>query len=195
MKVIGLTGGVGSGKSTVAAIMEKNFSCGIIIADEAGRECMKKGQDCYYKITELFGTGVLAGNGEIDRNRLSSLVFRSKDRLERLNAIVHPSVHAVVAEKIRNAREEDKYKYLVIESAILFEAGYETICDEVWFVSAAESVRRERLRSDRGYTDDKINAIMENQMSEAEYRNKCRRIIENNETAQAILDQLEFLLV
>lgn len=195
IKIIGLTGGIGSGKSTVARIMKDKYNSYLIIADDLGHVCMKQGQDCYSRIVEYFGTEILDRNGDIDRDKLSRIVFKDEQALTALNSIIHPCVQALVMEEINRVRREGSCSRIIVESAILIEAGYESVCDEVWYVYAPEAVRRERLRAGRGYTEDKTDRIMRQQLSDGEFRRKCTKVINNSGNTENIMEELEVLLV
>ena len=195
IKIIGLTGGIGSGKSTVARIMKDKYNSYLIIADDLGHICMKQGQDCYRRIAEYFGADVLGRDGEIDRDKLSKIVFNDGQALEALNSIIHPCVQALVMEEINRVRREGSFSCIIVESAILIEAGYESVCDEIWYVYAPEAIRRERLRAGRGYTEDKIDRIMRQQLSDGEFRKKCTKVINNSGNTENIMEELEVLLV
>lgn len=194
MKIIGLTGGIGSGKSTVGQIMVDYFGVTLLMTDEIGRLCMEKGQACYFQIVELFGEEILTKEKELDRQKLSSLVFADAKKLQQLNAMVHPCVKAYILEEIKKAQKED-IKYLVIESAILIEAGYEDICEEYWYVSTSKEQRSRRLKESRGYSDYKIEAIIKNQKSEEFFMERCDKIIHNDGSLEEVRAQLENILV
>lgn len=173
MYVIGLTGGVGSGKTVAADILAGIADAEVLIADELGHRVMKKGEPGYQKIAACFGSGILDENGEISRNKLSSLVFSEETALTKLNGIIHPAVKAYLEEYIGERRE--KAGYLVLETALMFETGCDLLCDEVWYIYVPSAIRRERLASGRGYSEQKSNGIMRKQFSEEEFfrRSDC----------------------
>jgi dephospho-CoA kinase len=195
IKIIGLTGGVGSGKSTVANMMQKDFQARVIIADEIGYMAMKPGETSYQEIVSNFGTGILEENQEINRQKLADIVFQNDEKLKLLNSIIHPFVHNYVLRVIEDVKQNKSANYIVVESAILIEAGYQGICDEIWHVAVDDQIRRERLKQNRGYTEEKINAIVKKQMAESEYNKYATRIIYNNGDVDGIYKQLELLLV
>ncbi len=197
MKVIGITGGVGAGKSTVLEIIREYANCYILIADEAAHEVEKKGQPCYHELISLLGDGVLAEDGEIDRKQMAQRIFESggEDLLKKVNAIVHPRVKEYILNLIDEYRKQDKVDYFFIEAALLIEDGYKAICDELWYIYASEEVRRLRLKESRGYSDGKIRDIMKSQNDEATFRKYCDRIIVNDgdmdETRKSIIELLQ----
>ena len=182
MKIIGITGGVGAGKSTVLDIIRESCSCYILIADKAAHEVERKGQPCYAELVELLGSGILTEDGEIDKRKMAAAIFSgdSKDTLNKVNSIVHPRVKEYVLKLIDDHRKAQDTEWFFIEAALLIEDGYKAICDELWYVYADEEVRAERLRRTRGYSEEKIRDIMRNQSSEEVFRKNCNVVIENN---------------
>lgn len=195
MKVIGITGGVGCGKSMVLDLIKDNFNAYIIKADDVGRNILDKDTPGYKKVVELFGEELLDENGLINRNKLADIVFHNKNKLMVLNSIVHPLVKKTIVEKMAHVRCEGQYDYFIIEAALLLEDHYEVFCDEIWYIYADEEKRIERLKKSRGYSDEKINGIMRNQLSEDEFREKCNHIIDNSKSAEETLEQLKKRLV
>lgn len=200
MKVIGLTGGVGSGKTTVADILKTQFHAHLIITDDVARKLSEKGEKSYRKIVEYFGSGILKEDGQIDRSKLATIVFHDKEKLEKLNSLTHPYVKEYVINEIDRIRKEncgqtEKIPYIVIETALLIDAGYRDLCDEVWYVAVSEQVRRERLMSKRGYSHQKIDSILKNQMSDREFSDNCDKILYNNGNIDNLKKEIEFLLV
>lgn len=188
MYVIGLTGGVGSGKTRAAAFLANELKAKLLIADELGHVAMEPGTEGYRQIVEAFGNSVLGQGGEIHRGRLSELVFENEERLKRLNQIIHPAVLKYLQEYIKEQR--DKNGYLVLETAIMFETGCDRLCDEIWLVEVSKEKRRERLARDRGYSENKSDAIMSKQLSLKEFRDRCDVIIENNGTLDELGERL-----
>ena len=180
MKTIGITGGVGAGKSTVLGFLETDFQAVVCEADKVAHKLQEPGEVCYEEIIEKFGCGILDGDGKIDRKKLGNIVFADEKKLQRLNRIVHPRVK----EYIRKKKEEEKEagtRIFVVEAALLIEDHYEEICDELWYIHTSDEVRRKRLKESRGYTDERIDGIMKNQKSEEQFRNACSVVIENGE--------------
>lgn len=179
MKIIGITGGVGSGKSRVLSYMDEKYQATICQADHVAWEIQKPGQDCYQKIVDEFGTSVLNEDKTINRKALGQIVFHNEARLHVLNAIMHPAVK----EAIKNVIIEEKQKgtkLFVLEAALLIEEHYDEICDELWYIYTDEQIRRYRLKESRQYSDEKIDAIMRTQLPEEIFREKCQRVIENS---------------
>ena len=193
MKVIGITGGVGCGKSAVLAFLETEYAAVVTQLDEVAKQLQKRGQECFEQIVAQFGTDILRDDGELDRNRLAETVFQDSERLLKLNAIVHPKVKAWVKEDIEQKRRDGVDLY-VIEAALLPTAGYESICDEMWYIYAEEPVRRRRLKESRGYTDEKITQMIASQPTERMFRESCDHVIENSGILENTKEQIGELL-
>ena len=194
MRIIGLTGNVGCGKSTVGRIMKDNFLLKLVMTDELGHLAMQKGTTSYSRIVSAFGEDILTSDGEIDRTILGKIVFENGNKLKDLNQIIHPWVKKKLQEDIEYEKNNNQYKYYVVESAILFESGLHKICHENWYVDTEESIRRKRLKTNRGYTDEKIDAILENQKNSDFFTENCEVIIYNNGDMCALECQLKKLL-
>lgn len=187
-KIIGLTGGVGCGKSTVVALLQKNFRCKAILTDEVAREQMQPGGIAYTLVLEEFGNEILAEDGTIDRGALAAIVFPDEEKLAKLNALTHPLVTEYVLEQVGQERRENRYEILVIETALLIEGGYDRFCDEVWYVYAPKEQRRKRLKESRGYPDGKIDALMARQKTEEEFFAVADHVVKNcDETTETEL--------
>ena len=190
MYVIGLTGGVGSGKTVAANILAEIAGAEVLIADELGHRVMKKGEAGYQKIVECFGMAdILDEQGEIARDRLSALVYSNEAALAKLNGIIHPAVKSYLEEYIGEHRKETGY--LVLETALMFETGCDLLCDEVWYIYVPSPLRKERLASGRGYSEQKSNGIMRKQFSEEEFFNKCHCVIKNDGSFLELEQQLK----
>ena len=193
MKVLGITGGVGSGKSMVLEYLEEAYGAFVCHMDETARNLQKKGTRCFERIVEAFGPEILDSRGELDRAALGGIVFSSEDRLRQLNGIVHPEVIREVELDIRKKAAEGMQLY-VVEAALLPDVGKE-LCDELWYIYADENVRRERLKASRGYTDDKISQMIASQPEEERFRSVCSVVIDNSgdfeDTKKQIGDNLQ----
>ena len=188
MKVIGITGGVGSGKSRVLAYLEEAYGAVICQMDETARSLQKKGTRCFERIVEVFGHEILDAQGELNRAALGSIVFASEEKLAQLNGIVHPEVIRHVAKDIQSKEAQGRSLY-VVEAALLPDVGKE-LCDELWYIYANESVRRERLKASRGYTDEKISQMIASQPQEERFRSTCSVVIDNSGSFEDTMKQI-----
>ena len=196
MKVIGITGGVGAGKSTVLNLIKERCSCFILMADEAAHEVEKKGQVCYEELVDLLGREVLSDDGEIDKGRMARLIFApgNEELLKKVNGLIHPRVKEYILKSIDEHRAAGDVDYFFVEAALLIEDGYREICDELWYVYADEKVRAQRLKRTRGYSDERIRGIMDKQNNDALFRKYCDRVIENNDDMEATVKRINMLL-
>lgn len=191
MKVIGITGGVGAGKSCILEYLADRADCRIIIADQVAHRLEEPGEVCYKQIVAMLGREIVAPDGSIDRGRMAARIFGDKEMLLRVNEIVHPAVKAYITQKIAEAREEGILRYLFIEAALLIEDGYGQIVDEMWYIHADAEARRERLRTNRGYSDEKIDKIMQGQLSEEAFYRHCPVVIENSGELESVYKQID----
>lgn len=191
MKVIGITGGVGAGKSEILSYLGKRTACRIIMADRVAHGLQEPGGICYDRIVSLLGQGVLTKDGRIDRGRMAARIFTDQALLEGVNGIIHPAVKEYITEAIAQERDRGALDYLFLEAALLIEDGYGVIVDEMWYIHADEQVRRARLKAARGYTDAKIDAIMRGQLTEEEFGRHCSFIIDNSSTLEDVYRQID----
>ncbi len=191
MKVIGITGGVGAGKSTILSYIEKNYNSKIIMADDVAKKLEEPGQECYFGIVESFGSGILSGDMTIDKAKLASVIFSSEENLKKINSIVHPAVKRHIVHIINEEAKKGELDYLVIEAALLIEDNYNVLCDEMWYIYTSCDNRRRRLKESRGYSDEKIDSIFANQLSENEFRNNCNVVIDNNFSEEKTYMQID----
>ena len=186
MKIIGVTGGVGSGKTELLHYIEKNYCCRILLADEASHEVMQKGGRIYEPLVALLGSSVLDSSGEINRKEMAARIFSQEELLGRVNALIHPAVREYILEAVAEEREkaaagaEDAVDYFFLEAALLIECGYRSVVDEMWYIYCDLAVRRERLKKSRGYSDGKIDSILSSQLTEAEFRSGSDVVIDNS---------------
>lgn len=189
--VLGITGGVGSGKSTVLDILQKKHDAYICMADELGHRAMQKGTSAYRQILEEFGNGICRENGEIDREKLAQIVYNDHLRLEQLNAIIHPFVKDEIQKEIAAC---DPKRVFVLETAILFETGCDDLCDEVWAVITEDGIRLQRLMDTRGYSPEKAKSIMNSQLSNEKLAEYADRMIENNGDIKMLERQIQAMM-
>lgn len=180
MRIIGITGGVGAGKTQILSYIETHYRCRVIRADEAAHMLEEPGQECYVRLVELLGQDILNKDGTINKRRMADAVFGNQEILVQVNAIVHPEVKKYILEQIRYERERGVVELFFIEAALLIEERYDLIVDELWYIHADAAVREKRLVQERHYSTEKAAAIMKGQLSEAEFRKHCGVVIQNN---------------
>lgn len=191
MKVIGITGGVGAGKSEILRYLKEKHSAMIVEADKVGHLLMEPGGACYYNIVEKFGSGILNGDQTINRQKLGKIVFADADLLRELNKIIHPRVKSYIVSEIAKERAYHRTNLFVIEAALLLEDHYDVICDELWFIDTDADTRAKRLKESRGYDDEKIAGIMANQKSPEEFKRACQVVINNSGLLTDTYEQID----
>lgn len=189
MLVLGITGGIGSGKSLVTKIMKKVFHSAVIDTDSIGHELLLRNGKAYKRVVAVFGKEILSEDGEINRKKLGEIVFSERKKLEELNSIVHPLVEEEVDSRIKEA-EKKGYAFVCLETALLIEVGYDKKCDEIWFVYADTETRIRRLVKKRGLSVERVKAILEKQKSEEEFKKIAHRIINNSKNEKDTENQI-----
>ena len=191
MRTIGITGGVGSGKTEILTYIKNRYHCRVILADQVAHQVCQSGQSCYQTLVELLGKEILNQEGEIHRGRMAEKIFQDAVLLGQVNQCIHPAVKEWITGEIYREREADKLDFLFVEAALLIEAGYTELLDELWYIYAKEAVRRARLKAARGYSDEKISHILDKQLSEEEYRAACKVVIDNSDSLQQAYEQID----
>lgn len=189
-KIIGITGGIGCGKSTLIEMMKQRANVLDINTDNIAKKIMEPNTPQFKKIVDYFSDDILT-NGCIDNNKLSKIVMNNPDKLKKLNSFVHPSVIHEVKELVKT----DKYDIITIESALLLETELKDLCDEIWNVSARLETRIYRLCKYRGYSEEKAKDIIKNQKSDEYYiSNSTKTFINNRENGADMEHLLEISL-
>ncbi|NMA18412.1 MAG: dephospho-CoA kinase [Clostridiaceae bacterium] len=191
MFVLGITGGIGSGKSTVAAIC-RTVGLPVIDADLISHELTGESSETTRLLEEVFGSKIIREDGALDRQRMSDLVFHDKRYLDKLSAIIHEQVIKTMEERLREA-EKKKTKAIVLDVPIPVKRGFVDLCDQIWTVFADSEIRKNRLLK-RGMSIHDIERRMRVQMSPEEYRKIAHHEICNNGTFQELEEQVHTLL-
>ena len=191
--VIGITGGIGSGKSVVTKLLQVKFGAAVIDTDTIGHEVMEIGKRAYKEIVKVFGKVVLKPDKTIDRKTLGSIVFDNQELLIKLNGIIHPAVEEEVDKRIAGFIKKN-YKYIALETALLIKVGYNRKCDKIWYIYADKDVRLKRLYVNRGIDKDKALKIFESQSSEEEFRKIADDVIDNSYSEEKTKIQIENIL-
>jgi len=179
MKTIGLTGGIGSGKSTVSQLLVE-LGAFVIDADKVGHEIYLPGKEAWKQVTAAFSQDILAPDQTIDRKKLGAIVFGSEDARKKLNSIVHPLMFTDIGRRIKEKRAEGFTKPIVIEAAILIEANWLPLADEVWLVVTNKNAVIDRVASQRGMSTKETEARIASQLSDAERHKYATLVIEND---------------
>ncbi|MEQ2129838.1 dephospho-CoA kinase [Caldanaerobacter subterraneus KAk] len=190
MRVVGLTGGIGSGKSTVSGILAK-LGAKIIDADLVSREIMEKGKEAYNEIVDCFGKEILDKEGNIDRKKLGSIVFSDKEKLKRLNEITHPKIIDKIKKMIEE--EKDKDKVIVIDAALLIETGLYKLVDEVWLVVVDIDTQIRRVMERDGFSCEEALKRIKSQMPLEEKIKYADFIINNSKDLRKTEEQVRLL--
>ena len=177
MLVIGLTGGIGTGKTQVSEMLEK-LGAAIVNADLLGHQIYVPQSEGWREVVEVFGEEVLAPNGEIDRTKLGSIVFGDPEALKKLNAITHPKIYALADESLKKLSEEGS-EVAVLEAALLIEAKWTPLVNEVWVTTAPEQDVVKRIQERNGFTEEAIQSRIASQMTQEERITHADVIIEN----------------
>lgn len=196
MKFIGITGGVGAGKSEILSYLGKKTGVRVMLADEIAHELMEAGTDCYKSLRQTFNDeDIWNSDGSFNREKLAKVIFSDKQKRDIMNSTVHPAVKEYVIRQQEYEKERGELSLLVLEAALLIEEHYDKICDELWYIYTSEENRRDRLKASRGYSDEKIDNIFKSQLSEEEYRKYCAVVIDNNGSVEAAFEQIDKALV
>ena len=187
--VIGLTGGIGSGKSTVAAMLA-DLGADVIDTDKVGHDAYRPGSDGFRQVTAAFGPEIVAPDGTIDRRALAAKVFSDPAALRRLNAIVHPLIGLAVRDWLQRAQAEPRTAPIVVEAPVLMEAGWRFF-DRVWVVVVRPETAIARVTATRGLSPDEVRQRIDAQMSNADRRRLADVVIENDGTMAELRAKVE----
>jgi len=191
MLVIGLTGSIGTGKSEAARQLEA-LGASIISADQVGHEAYTPNTEAWEQVVATFGDDILQEDGEIDRRKLGAVVFSDPSQLEKLNEIMHPRMARMVADKIEAFRGQG-VEVVVVEAALLFEAGWDSLVEEVWVTDAPEQAVIERLNQRNGMSEEEARKRISSQMDRAERLERSDYVIENSGDMAALTSAIKEL--
>ena len=178
MLVIGLTGGIGTGKSEAARQLEE-LGALIISADQVGHEAYTVNTEAWEQVVATFGNGILQDDKEIDRRKLGGIVFSDPSQLKKLNQIMHPRMARIVSDKIEAFRGQG-VDTVVVEAALLFEAGWDSLVEEVWVTDAPEDIIIGRLRERNGLSEEEAKKRINSQMDRMERIGRSDFVINNS---------------
>lgn len=194
MKAIGLTGGIGSGKSTVSSYLrDKGFY--IIDADEMARNMTAKGSRCLENLEKAFGSEIIGEDGNLNRKKLGEIVFADKEKKAKLEELTTKVVVKNIEEETEHLRNTGEYDIIFLDVPLLFETGLDKCCDAVVVVTASDNVRIERVVARDGISPEQVRARINNQMSTEDKLKLATDVIDNSEGKEELHSQIEQLLV
>jgi dephospho-CoA kinase len=188
MRIIGLTGGIGSGKSTVAGFLA-DLGAVVVDLDKTGHQVLQR-KEIMDRLLHEFGREILDDNGEIDRSQLGRKVFDDKGALLKLNAIVHPAIDAIVEEKIQKYQRQD-VRAVILEAAAMLEAGRDWQVDEIWVITAPEAAVLQRLYGRPGYSEADVKARIRSQITDEERIKQADVVIANDGTLEELKERVK----
>jgi dephospho-CoA kinase len=189
IKIIGLTGGIGAGKSSVSLIL-KELGAYIIDADIIAKDILNKGTEAYREVLECFGFEILYDDSSINRSKLSDIVFDNMDELKKLNVITHKYVTRIILSTICNISKDKHYKVCVVDAPIPVESIFGRITDEVWLVESELQIRINRVMKRSKYTKEEVAKRITAQNS-IEYKKGSNIIIVNNSGFEELREKVE----
>ena len=193
MNIIGITGGIGSGKSLAASFLKELTGSDVIFTDDVAKKLMDKGNTIYYDVIDKFGEDILDTDKSINREKLSKIIFADNNKRLMLNELSHKHVLDEVNRLIKEAEDSGR-KSIFIESALFKEAKFEDICDEIWLVYTPVEARIKRLVSDRGYSVEKCGSIINNQPQDDEFKESSDVIIINDGSTEDLKEKIKIIL-
>ena len=191
MLVVGLTGSIGTGKSEATRILQE-LGAGVINADQVGHEAYTPHTESWNEVLDAFGRDILQPNGEIDRSKLGAIVFADSDQMTKLNGIMHPRMAGMVAEKIDQMRSHG-IQVAVVEAALLFEAGWEILVDEVWTTDSPLESVFQRLMLRNGLNEEEVRKRLSSQMDIQERLNRSDVVVDNSGGVAALEETVRSL--
>ncbi|MEC8072858.1 MAG: dephospho-CoA kinase [Pseudomonadota bacterium] len=188
--IIGLTGGIASGKSTVATTLQ-SWGAYVIDADKLGHRAYVKGTDAFHKVVAQFGEDIVGADGEVDRRALGAKVFGEGGSLKQLTDIVWPAIYDMAAAEIKQNLDSNPNTVVVLEAAVLIEAGWQSLVDEIWVTTVDPSTAIERASARDGVDADAVQARIDAQLSNAERTAEAAVVIDNSADEPQLLAQLK----
>lgn len=191
MKVIGVTGGIGSGKTALLNAIKEKYNCIVLFADNIANFLKEPGQCCYDKLVALLGKEILDESGKIDNCKMSQVIFNDSEMLEAVNKIVHPAVYDYILQAIADTKNAGDVDYCFVEAALFIEAGYKAFADALWYIYVPKDIRITRLKESRGYSEQKISDIMDKQLQEEAFFEACDVVIDNSHSLEEAMAQVK----
>ncbi len=207
MKIIGLTGGIGSGKSTVTDYLV-TMGFHVLDADKIARELVMPGSDMLIQLTAEFGDDILLDDGSLDRKKLGSIVFSDEEKKQTLDKMMHTKILEIIHERILKIREESshfavdvirpetaaKHRVIFIDAPLLFETGLDNSVEEVWVIDVDDETRINRIMERDGLNRNEIIKIMNSQMARSEKNRRADVLLDNSGKREVLYRQLDQLI-
>ncbi len=198
MRFIGITGGIGAGKTQILNYISQHYAAEVYPADEVAHLVEEPGEKAYRELVDLLGEGILDHSDPdlsedqlpIDRAAMAAAIFGNPELLAQVNEIIHPAVREFLIRRYEEAKAGGKTDLFVVEAALLIECGYGSLVDEMWYVYASEEVRIGRLMENRGYSREKAVQILSRQLSEEAFRKECDIVIDNSGPVEEAFEQV-----
>jgi dephospho-CoA kinase len=190
-RVIGLTGGIGSGKSTVSQFLAE-LGAVVLDADKIGHELYQPDTATWRELVKTFGSGILAADNTIDRKKLGAIVFGNAAELKKLNAIIHPQITKLLKKRIADYRRKGA-KLIVLDAPVLFEANAKSLVEEVWVVVSDETNVITRAAARSGLKEEQIKARIRSQLSNEERIKRAQVVIHNDGTKEDLQKKVKEL--
>ena len=193
MKIIGLTGGIGSGKSTVTDyLIARGFP--VLDADKIAREIVLPGSEMLIQLVSVFGKAILMQDGSLDRKKLGAIVFSDAKKKKTLDGLMHTRILELIHDWILQYREESVHKVIFIDAPLLFETGLDKSASEIWVIDVDEETRIKRIMERDGLKREDIAMRISNQMTRDEKNKRADVILDNTGNQEALYQQIEQLL-
>lgn len=190
LKIIGVTGGIGSGKSTVSRTL-RDLGAAVVDADVLAKSVTASGGKAFEELVSYFGRDILDSNGELDRQKLADAAFSDKNRLDTLNAITHKYITQKIYDTVDLLKNTGKWDVIVLDVPIPVEKGFLDLADEVWVVTADRETRIRRVMERSGYTYDEVVKRIDAQLKDEEYIKLADEVLHNDGS----IEQLEQAVV
>lgn len=194
MYVIGVTGGIGAGKSIVSRILV-DLGAKVIDADKIARDIVKPGEPALKELVEEFGEQILTQEGELDRKKLSDIVFGDNEKLEKLNKITHKYIIERIINLVEKEKKEKRFDIVVLDVPIPVKKGFLDIADEIWVVTANKQTRIERIIKRNGFSREEAEKRIASLPGDEEYLEIADEVIENNSTLEDLEKKVAKLYV
>ena len=191
MKIIGLTGGTGSGKSTVSKFLA-HLGAVVIDADKVGHEVFKPGTKAWQEVVDAFGQGIISADGTIDRRKLGEIVFSNPDARAKLNQVMHPLIYEQVKSRIEEYGRKG-VAIIIVEAPLLLEVGWKSLVDEVWVTSASEATVIKRLKEQKGLSETQSLARIRAQLTDEERIRQADVVIDTDCALDELKERVEAL--